>query len=478
VGTAATVVSAVFPALRASRVAPIAALRDVTIDASARSTRRLVFGGVTLAVGVAAFVGGLANAELALVGAGALVIFLGVFVLGPLLSGSAASALGAPLARWRGVSGRLARQNATRNPKRTSRTGGALMIGVALIVAINVIAASAKDWVHDVVGGQFTGDYVVTSQSFAFGGLSTDLGAELAQLPEVEAAAGVRTGLAEIVGADDVSAITYVAIDPATAGEVFELGIAEGVLETLDDTGILLDDGEAADRALVAGDTLDVRFLDGATRPLTVVGTYTDDEMAGRFVITQGLHAATGVDQFDFAVYIDTAAGVDDASARAAMQPVVERFPNAELVSHDEYIADQAAQIDPLVNLMYALLALAVAIALFSIANSIALSVYERTRELGLLRAVGMDRRQTRSSIRWEAAIVGLIGTALGVIIGASFGWAVSITLRGDGPGEFSMPLAPIGVVTILAVIGAVLAATRPARRAGRVDVLRAITTE
>ncbi|WP_116998085.1 ABC transporter permease [Desertimonas flava] len=478
IGTAATVVSAVFPALRASRVPPIAALRDVAVDVSAHSSRRLLIGGATTALGVAAFVAGLVGSEIAWVGLGALVTFLGVFVLGPLVAGPTADTVGAPLARFRGIAGRLARQNATRNPKRTARTGGALMIGVALVIAINVIAASAKDWIRDVIGTQFTGSHVVTSDTFAFGGLSPELGAELSALPEIEAAAGVRTGVAQIVGDGDLSDIAYVAVDPDSAGQVFEIGVADSVLESLDETGILLDDGEAAARRLGVGDVIDVRFIDGTTRPLTVTGIYADDELAGKFVVSQGLHESTGADQFDFAVYIAVAPGVSDDEARAAMQPIVDRFANAELVSRTTYIDDQAAQIDPLVNQMYALLALAVGIALFSIANSMALSVYERTRELGLLRAVGMDRGQTRSSVRWEAAIVGLIGTVLGLLIGVSFGWAISVTIRGDGLEAFSLPLQPVAVVTLLALAGAVLAATRPARRAAHVDILRAITTE
>lgn len=479
VGTLATIVSAVFPAWRASRTPPLAALREIDVDRSGNSVGRLVVGGLLTLGGVGAFVVGLADGELVWVGAGALFTFLGAFVLGPTVSAPATRVLGAPLPAVRGVAGRLARENATRNPKRTARTGGALMVGVALIVTINMLAASAKLWVRDVVADQFTGDFVVATEAFGYGGLPIDVSAALGSLPEVAVSTGVRTGTAEVDNADGVpSSQMYVAVDPGPASELFDIGMETGDLATLDDRGVLVLADEARARHVALGDTLVFHFVDGSTRPLTVAGTYSDDELAGKFVVTQALHESTGADQYDFSVYLQTAPGVDDTSARSALAAALADYPNADLMSKAEYTDDMAAQIDPIVNLMYALLALAVGIALFSIANAMALSVHERTHEIGLLRAVGMDRRQTRSSIRWEALLIALVGTLSGMLIGVFFGWALSVTLRGEGLTAFALPAVALIVIGVLAVTGGVLAATRPARRAARIDVLQAIATE
>ena len=476
VGIVVTVVAAVFPALRASRIPPLAAIRDVAVDTSSQSRRRLISGGAITAIGVGAFVYGLSGAAIEWVGAGSLATFVGVFMLGPLIARPGAKAIGAPLPALTGVVGELARENAERNPKRTSRTGGALMVGVALVAAITIIAASAKDWIRDVYAGQFSGDYVVSTATTGYGGLDPELAIAISQLPEVAVATGVRAGAARDLA--DSSDTEYVAVDPATAGQLFDIGMVEGAVEDLTVNGILVDDGEANKRGIVVGQQLPFRFLDGATLRLTVEGIYTEEELAGTFVISQALHEQTGVDQFDFAVYVAKDPGVTDAAAEAAVASVADRYPNAEVKSRTEYIDSQATQLDPLVNLMYGLLGLAVLISLINIANSMALSIHERTRELGLLRAVGMTRRQTRRSVRWEAVIIALLGTALGIVVGVFFGWSISVTIRDAGLGVFTLPVTPLIVIALIAVVGAVIAAIRPAWRAARLDVLRAIAHE
>jgi putative ABC transport system permease protein len=327
---------------------------------------------------------------------------------------------------------------------------------------------------------QFTGDLVVTTQSVGFGGLSPQVAEQLTALPEAGTATAIRTGVATVISSDGRTGSdeVYVAVDPATAGRLFDIGMTTGSIDRLTDRGILLDDQEAADRHVGIGDAVVLRFLDGESRALTVEGIYTEDDLAGKIVISQVMHEQTGVDQFDFAVYLTKAPGVDDGTIRAAVAGVTHAYPNPEVQSRSEYVADQSAQLDQLVNLMYGLLGLAVLIALFSIANTMALSIHERTHEIGLLRAVGMTRRQTRATVRWEAVLVTLLGTGLGMVIGVFFGWSISVALRAEGLGNFRLPIPSLAVVVALAVLGGIAAAARPARRAAHLDVLRAIGTE
>jgi putative ABC transport system permease protein len=477
VGTVVTVVSAVFPSLRASRVPPLAALRDVVAGGVGHPGRRLAYGAVITAVGAATLTAGLAGLGMAWVGLGALAIFIGVFVLGPVIARPVVRGVGAPLPSVSGITGELARENALRNPKRTARTGGALMVGVALVAAITVMSASLKDWIRDVFEGQFTGDYVVNTNMFGLGGLSPELAAQLDELPEVDTAAGVRIGFAR-VGTTSPTDEEFVSIDPSTAAEMFDIGMVEGSLGALTDDGVLLHDDEADRRMLGVGDTLDFEFLNGTTRTLTVQGIYTEQDMAGSLVVTHAVNEQSGADQFDFAVYVRTADGVSDTAAETAIRRVSDAYPNADLESRSEYIAGQAAQIDQIVNLMYGLLGLAIVIALFSIANSMALSIHERTRELGLLRAVGTTRRQTRATVRWESVLIALLGTGLGVLIGVFLGWSISVTIRGGGLAAFTIPWVALAVIVALALLGGVVAAARPARRAARVNILHAIAAD
>ena len=474
VGIVVTIGSAVFPSLRASRIPPLVALRGVNVEEAGASRRRLILGGVVTGLGIAAFVAGLATGEIWWVAFGALFTFIGVFVLGPLIARPVARVLGAPLPAVAGITGALARENAMRNPKRTSRTGGALMVGVALVAAITVIAASAKDWTRDIFGEQFSGDFVVSTDTFGFGGLSPDVAAALNELPEVDAATGVRLGTARI-GDEDAS---YVSVDPSTVGRVFDIGVTDGALEKLTTDGLFVHQGTASSRGLSVGDRLSIQFLNGDEHELTVEGIYAEDSLAGAFVISHGLNEQSGADQFDFSVYVATADGVSGDDAEAAIASVTDEYANAELLSRSDYIDAQAGQVDQLVNLMYGLLGLAVIIALISIANSMALSIHERTHEVGLLRAVGMSRGQTRRAVGLESVLISVLGAGLGVVIGVFFGWSITVTLRDEGLTAVNVPWTSLAIIVALAVLGGILAAFRPARRAARIDVLRAIATE
>jgi putative ABC transport system permease protein len=474
VGMVVTVFSSVFPSLRASRIPPIAAMRDVAVDRSA-SRKRFVAGFLVTGAGVAALLGGLAAANIKAVGFGVGAIFIGVFVLGPLIAKPLSAFLGAPLPKLRGIAGSLAKENAKRSPKRTARTASALMIGAALVTGITVLAASFKGTIRDAYGKQFTGDAVVDTKSFGFGGLPTEITGKVQQLPEVAAAASYRVGIAKINGDDR----TYAAIDPQQASKVIDLKPISGQVTDLTDDGVILSKKRAEDLHLAVGGTLEMTLQNAQTKTLTVqaIVDKTDALQGAGQIITQSLHEQSGTDQFDLAIYIKYADGVSGPTALAAIKTVTDQYPTATLRDREDFIDHQAAQINTFVNLMYGLLMLAVIIAVASISNTLSLSIYERTREIGLVRAVGSTRAQTRSTVRWESVLVALIGTVLGIVIGVFFGYSIIAALDDEGA-VFKLPVGALILIIILAFLAGTVAAIRPARRAAKLDILTAIATD
>ncbi len=478
-GLVVTMVSAYLPARRGARVPPIAALRDVAVESSGRSRRRVAIGTVLAVVGAVLLSIGLTGATaqpIALVGLGALVIFLGVAVLGPVIARPASRILGALLPRIQGVAGTLARENAMRNPRRTAATASALMIGVALVAFITIFASSFKASVNESIDKAFTGDFVADSALFGFGGLSPEFAARLNTIPQVEVATGLRLGFVQINGGD----AALLAVDPETYPKVVDLDIAQGALDDLGTDGVAVSESEAEDEELAIGDPIRLTFAESGPADFVVRAIYTagDATQPADHVVSIAAYAQRVPAQFDLQVFINIADGVSVVEARAAIERVLVDFPNAELQDQTEFKAAQSAQINQLLNLIYALLGLAVIIALLGIANTLALSVFERTRELGLLRAVGMTRRQVRRMIRGESVIIALLGTALGLAIGLFFGWALVRAAREDGISTFRVPIGQLALVTVIAALAGVVAAVRPARRAARLDVLAAIATD
>ena len=475
-GTIVCVASAVFPARRASKVAPLAAIRDVSVDRSGRSRVRLAAGILITGLGVTALFYGLwgnSDSALVLVGLGALLVIVGVAVLGPVFSAPLSRLIGAPVVRLRGMSGRLARENATRNPTRTATTASALMIGVALVGFIAILASSIKASIATSVDRAFTGDFVVDSGTFGFGGLPPELTDQLNERPEVEVASGIRLVPMEIDG----NGTFIIGVDPETVGELVDVGFVAGGYADLDEQSIAVFDETAEDEGLSVGDPVPVRFAETGAKELRVAAIYTEDDLAGPYLVSQALADANLASQFDFQVYVNGAPDAPVESARGAIQQVVDGYPTAELQDRTEFKDAQAAQIDPILGLIYVLLAFSVIIAMFGIANTLALSIFERTRELGLLRAVGMTRSQLRSTVRWESVIISLLGTVLGLVIGVFFGWSLVTALSDEGFNTLAVPWATLIVVTLLAAVFGVIAALRPASRAAKLDVLEAMAT-
>jgi putative ABC transport system permease protein len=465
-GLTITLVSAVLPARRASKVAPIAALRDIAQDRSAVSTRRIVTGAAATALAIVTLLVGLNATNATIVGLGAVALFLAVSVLGPVLARPVAAALGAPIARMRGTAGSIARQNAMREPKRTARTASSLMIGVALVSFLTIFAASIKSSGAGAFRQDYRGTAIVDSGAIDdSSGLSLGFAADLKSQPGVRTVSEQRNAAVEINGAPEFLS----AYDTATIGTLFDLGHIEGDLNRLGTDGIAVK-AETGPNAVELGETRTVTFPTGAAT-FTVRATYDhgSDFFGNQFVDLAAFEANLPV-SLDSRIYVE-------AEDLSVVDQTAATYPTAKVLTTEAFITQQNGTVDTILTLMYALLGLAVLIALLGIANTLALSIHERKRELGLLRAVGMSRAQVRSSVRWESAIIALFGTGLGLAIGTFLGWAMVHALATKGFGHLAVPVGSLVTVSAIAAVAGVAAALVPARRAARIDILQAVAT-
>jgi putative ABC transport system permease protein len=474
VGSIVTVLSAIMPALRGGRVSPLAAMRESAVEHVGSSRKRVIVGVLFAVIGGLAIVARMAGASFILLGLGIVLVWVGVIVLGPVLALLAARIIGKPVAKAFKVTGKMAQGNSARNPKRTSRAAAPVLIGVALVTAVALLAATLKAQVREIFGKQFVGDYVVKTDDFSgLGGLSPDLADKINQLPEVDAAAGIGVKLARVEG----KGAQVTLVNPQTIGKVFDLHITSGSYDALNNQTILLSDKRLKKNHLKIGDKVKVELTSLGTLSLTVVGTYSSDELAGNYVIDRALYANTSGSYFDFSVFINLKQGVSDAQARKAMQPLVDQYGNGKLQSRGQYIDDQAKSINTLLALIYGLLLLSIIIAAVGIVITLLLSVYERRREIALLRAVGMTRSQVWWTVSWESVITSLLGAVLGVLLGLLSGYILVLSLRDQGVTVFSVPVSSTIVILVVAFVVGVLAAIVPARRATKVDIISAIAT-
>ncbi|MFP3907654.1 MAG: ABC transporter permease, partial [Acidimicrobiales bacterium] len=471
-GLVVSVAAAVIPARRASRIPPVAAMTDVDASRGTRVRLRTVVGSGGVAAGVGLISIGLFaldDNEAVPVGLGAAVLFVGVAVLGPLIVRPAARALGVPLARFGGVTGMLARENARRSPKRTASTASALMVGVALVGFITIFAASAQASLDDMIDRSFRGDFIIDSGTLGAGGFDPVLTEDLRSLDEVAAASGARVAPAEV----DESVVQLLAVDPSVIDDVFDVGVVAGSLDGLDAEGIAVWDDKAVEEGWEVGDAVTVRFAETGVQEFRIAVLFDNRELVGT-TYAMGIEAfdANLRVQLDTSIFVAASPGVPSAEARSAIEELTDRYPTASVLDQTEYKQTQASSFNQLLGLVYVLLLLAVLIALLGIANTLALSILERTRELGLLRAVGMTRAQMRATVRWESVIIAVFGALLGLVIGVFFGWAMVTALAGERISRFVVPVGPMLAIVVLAGLAGVLAAVVPARRAARTDVL------
>jgi putative ABC transport system permease protein len=482
VGVVVTLVSAMVPAWRASRVPPVAAMRDLAIETVGQSRLRFVVGLVATVGGVVLVVTGANARSAAIVGAGVGLAFIGLLLLGPVLARPFSRGIGAPVRRVRGVTGDLAKENAGRNPKRTAATAQALMIGVLIVSFFLVVNASLRASIDAFLDDSFTGDFVIDSGSFGMIGLPTEVGDRVSEVPGVADVVPVRFARAQVEGDDtDVVGTTPGAFD------LLGLRLQDGSSSLAPGTIVLTAD-KARDLGLAVGDEVSAEFINTGSHTYTVGGIYdTEQEGAdiGNFVLglddydeAVGGGATDNADVTDSSVFVKLDPGVSVAEVEPEIEAAVADFPTAEVQSVDEYKDAIGSQFDAILYLMLGLLALALFIALIGIANTIALSVIERTRELGLLRAVGTSRSQLRSTIRWESAIIAVFGTLLGLAVGLLGGWGFITALSDEGFTEFRIPYGQVIAVVLIAAAAGIVAALLPAWRASRMNVLDAIHTE
>ncbi|MGL5825896.1 MAG: ABC transporter permease [Nocardioides sp.] len=473
VGIVITVLAALFPAWRTGRIAPVQAMRDDIAMPPASLRRRSIAGAGLLALGGAALGAGLfadIPRPLWYVGAGVLGILLAVAALSPTISKPFLTGAAAAYTRVFGSVGTLAGQNSLRNPRRTTATASALMIGLALASTMAIVGASAKASVDDTIAENFVGDYVVSS---TFGqAFSPAIGTQMAAIDGVDAVVPQRFGLTERDGDPEPMA----SIDPAALTELLKLDFVKGRAADLTDGRVIVSEQWADDLGIEVGDQVSLDAPSG-TKSYPVTAIFAENPMlAADVVTTPATYLQAGFPDSDNFLIVD----VDRQSAEleSRLAGVVEDNPLVTVKDQQALADEQRGPIDRLVLMIFALLALALVIASLGIVNTLALSMIERTREVGLLRAIGLSRRQLRRMITLESVVISVLGALLGVACGMVFGVALMYALRDEGLRVIEIPGGQLGLFLALSILIGVVAALLPARRAARLDVLQAISTE
>lgn len=471
VGVIVTLASALIPARRAASIPPVAAMSEVGARTTRKSlrTRAIVGTGLTV-LGALLMAAGLIaenGASLALVSVGAVGLFLGMSVLAPLLAGPVSTLLSAPL---RGITGKLARENTIRQPRRTASTASALMIGVALVAFVSIFAATIKTSVSDNIDEAFPADLSFTSANLTVG-VSPGAVDELRGVDEFDAVSAVSAGRFTIDGQE----LNVAGVDPDTISSVYDMGASTELSEL--DNGMMVAETTLTENGWSVGDVVTVEYEATGVVQMQIVGTFEDQNFGNYLISEEKFVENLGDGQISIA-FVSLADGVTLDEGKATAETALSEFPNVAIDTKAEFIADAEAQIDQLVALFSGLLGLALVIALLGIANTLALSIVERTREIGLLRAVGMARRQVRSMVRWEAIVIALFGAILGVFIGSGIGFGVVSSLADEGLGSFTFPGGQLATWLVAAALAGVLASIGPARKAAKLDVLKAISYE
>jgi len=469
VGVGVTVVSAIGPARGAVRIPPVAALDDRQSAASTSLRRRFIWGTAVALAGAVLLGLGLAKPAIQLVGIGAAALFIGVATLSPALARPLSSVIGRPLPRLLGVAGKLGRENSMRSPRRTAQTAAALMIGLALVSAMAVFGASLSKSATSSADQAISAALIVTATGS--GELSNSVPATASAVPGVTTTTAFYQGRFEFQN----SLASLIAVSPDHLADTVILRMTAGTPAALAQGELLIDATTATSKHLSVGQTVPVRFAQTGPATLRIGGIYQANALIGSYLVSSGFFLARYPPQPPAGLLLRTngSAAVDNAVTKALAS-----YPNLQVQTRAQFEQAQVRSVNQLLGLVYALLGLAVIIALIGIVNTLMLSVFERTREIGLLRAVGMRRRQVRTMVRSEAVILAIFGAIIGIIIGTAMGLALVSSLRQQGITDTAVPASSLVIFLLLSALLGLVAATWPARRAARLDVLAAIAAE
>ncbi|AUH42669.1 ABC transporter permease [Streptomyces sp. CMB-StM0423] len=481
VGIVVTVLAAWLPARRAAKIPPVAAMSSLHAQASTRSlVVRNIIGALIGGIGAVMVVAGTTASDgKALMGIGAAVLLVGIFVLTPLLS-RPVIALGAPLLRVFGVSGKLARQNAVRNPRRTAATASALMIGLTLITSLTVIAGGVANAIDKMATDAMKADYSVSMTNFT--PLNPEVGEKLAGLDEVTAASPLRTVPVDIGGDDE----DLTGVNGETVGKLVELdfeqgsfaGLAEGVPAGGGPAKAIVDTDTAEDEGWKMGDTVQVTYQDGEKGELAISGLYKGNEMLSGIMLDTSV-VSPHLDRItDFEVWVKTAGGESDAM-KDKLEAALGDNPAIAVMDEEDVSEMVAGLISMMLNVLYAMLGMAVLVAVLGVINTLAMSVFERSQEIGMLRAIGLDRRAVKRMVRLESLVISLFGGVLGIGLGVFLGWAAGELIASSiDTYSLVLPWERMAYFLLGAALVGMLAALWPARRASRLNMLAAIKSE
>jgi putative ABC transport system permease protein len=481
VGVVVTLLSAVLPAARATRVPPMAALQEgAQLPPSRFAKATPYFAGVAALIGALFIIGGMfgpggTTTRLGTIALGAVLVFLAVAMVSRYVVRPIAAVLGWPLQKLAPVSGRLARDNTVRNPGRTAATASALMIGLGVVVFVAVFAQGLKSSFVDSFDKVVRADYIVQGKNFM--PLPSDTAQRVANAPGADVVAGIDMQQVQV----DKKVASVIGIEPNSFARIWRFDWQQGgsdrLLGQLGTSNAVVEQQTASTLGLKKGQTFTVLTVDGKKADLRMIGEYRDAMMLNGIVVSNAGYAAIFPKPQVFMVFVKGSAAGDPAQNLAGIKAALAAVPTADVKTAAQYKDSMVKQVNQLLNLLYGLLAMSVIISLFGIVNTLVLAVFERTREIGLTRALGMSRRQVRATVRYESVITSIIGAAMGIVVGILFAWVVTTKFAGQGI-TFSIPGGQLVVFLIVAVIVGVIAAILPARRAARIDILEAIHYE